>query len=127
VRYAPVVAKSLAKATSWLRPAPTTTKKRRAIALAVAAAADVLQVAVFPAFVEGAVSPFEDVLDAVVAVALVAILGLRWRLAVAIALELVPGMDLFPTWTAVVFSVKVEAPALPAAADASSAGEERVG
>jgi hypothetical protein len=105
----------MVKATSWLRPGNTTTKKRRALALGVAALADVLQLAIFPTFIEGALSPFLDVLDAVVVVALLAILGFRWRIAIALAMELVPGVDLFPTWTAVVLSVKVEEPALPAA------------
>src|SRR4051812_30037573 len=64
-------------ARSWLRPGSTTTKKRRAIALAIAAAADILQVLVFPAFIEGAGSPLDDALDAVVALALLATLGFR--------------------------------------------------
>jgi hypothetical protein len=79
--------------------------KRKAIAFAVAAMADVLQLAVFPAFVEGGASPFEDVLDVGVALILVAVLGFHWRLAFAFALELVPGADLFPTWMAVVASI----------------------
>jgi hypothetical protein len=101
----------LAAARTFLRPGADTTKRRWRMAFAVAAVADVLQIAVFPAFVEGAASPLDDALDAVVAVALLLILGLRFRLAFALALELVPGADLFPTWTAVVASVKVEPPA----------------
>jgi hypothetical protein len=89
-------------------------RKRKALALAIAAAADVLQVVLFPAFIEGAASPFDDALDAVTAVALLIVLGFRWRLAFALAAELVPGVALFPSWTAVVLSVpSAAAPALP--------------
>ena len=85
--------------------------KRKTVAFAIAAAADVLQLAVFPAFSEGAFSPFEDVLDVVVAIALTVTLGFHYRLALAFLLELVPGADLFPTWTAVVMSMPVTATA----------------
>jgi hypothetical protein len=84
--------------------------RRRAVALAVAIAADAIQLVLWPAFAEGAASPFDDALDAVVALVLVAALGFRPRLALALAIELVPGADLFPTWTAVVLSIPVEAP-----------------
>lgn len=85
--------------------------KRKALAFGIAAAADVLQLAIFPAFAEGAASPFEDALDFIVASLLVVTLGFHWRLALAFMLELVPGADLFPTWTAVVMSMPVTAPA----------------
>ena len=64
-------------ARSWLRPGVTTTRRRRAIALGVAAIADVLQIAIFPAFIEGAASPFDDALNAVVVITLLTILDLR--------------------------------------------------
>jgi hypothetical protein len=90
-------------------------KRRKAIALSVALAADLVQLVLWPAFAGGAVSPFDDALDAVVALVLVLTLGFRPRLAFALALELVPGADLFPTWTAVVASIPAEAAAaLPA-------------
>jgi hypothetical protein len=80
-------------------------RRRKRIALAVAAASDVAQMAFFPAFVEGAASPFEIALDVATAIAILVIVGFRWRLAIALAVELVPGADLFPTWTAVVASL----------------------
>ena len=43
------------------------------------------------------------------AVAILAIVGFQWRLAIALAAELVPGVDLFPTWTAVVASLPAHA------------------
>jgi hypothetical protein len=107
-------AAALAPVRSWLRPGPTTSRKRWAIALTIALAADALQLAIWPVFAEGAVSPFDDALDAVVACLLLAVLGFRWRLAIALGMELVPGAALFPTWSAVVASVAVEPKKLPA-------------
>jgi hypothetical protein len=90
------------------------TRRRKALALVIAAAADALQIGLFPLFVEGAASPLDDALDAVTAVLLLIVLGFRWRLALALAAELVPGVALFPNWTAVVISVPSAAPqALP--------------
>jgi hypothetical protein len=87
--------------------APSVSRKRRALALAVAVIADALQIVVWPAFAGGAVSPIDDALDAAVALILLGTLGFSGRLAFAIGLELVPGMDLFPTWSAVVLSMPV--------------------
>src|SRR5689334_9773006 len=81
------------------------TKERKRLALAIAAAADLAQVFFFPLFGEGGLSPLEDALDVFVAVALVALVGFRWRTALAFALELIPGVALFPSWTAVVASL----------------------
>jgi len=88
-----------------VRPVP---KKRKAFAFAVAVAADLVQLVLFPLFASGASSPVDDALDAVVALVLCLTLGFRARLAFALALELVPGADLFPTWTAVVASIPAE-------------------
>jgi hypothetical protein len=85
-------------------------KKRRAVAMCIALAADAIQVVLWPVFAEGAASPFDDALDAVVAIALWLTLGMSWRLAGALALELVPGANLFPTWTAVILTFPSEAP-----------------
>lgn len=93
--------------TAGLFSAKPVSKTRKRIALTVALAADALQIGLMPAFVEGALSPFEDALDAFVAVVLVLTLGFEWRLAVAFALELVPGATLFPTWSAAVLSLPV--------------------
>jgi hypothetical protein len=83
------------------RLAPATRRRKR-IALVVAAAADLIQLALLPLFAEGALSPLDLALDTVVALALVATLGWRWQTAIAFAAELVPGLALFPTWTALV-------------------------
>ena len=90
------------------------TPRRKKIALAIAALGDALQLGFFPAFVEGALSPPDDVLDGVVGVLLLLTLGWKWRLVGALALELVPGVALFPTWTAFVLTIPTEVPAPPA-------------
>jgi hypothetical protein len=46
--------------------------------------------------------PIQWVLDAITAVVLFAVLGFRWPLLPALAIEVVPGLQLFPTWTLVV-------------------------
>ncbi len=90
----------------------TVSRTRKRVALALAAVADLLQLGLFPVFAEGALSIPDDVLDVVVAVALLFTLGFKWRVLAALAIELVPGAALFPTWTAVVLSIPVEAPPL---------------
>jgi hypothetical protein len=94
--------------------------RRKRIALAVAALADAVQLGMFPVFGEGALSVPDDVLDAIVVVALLVALGPRWTLAAALGVELVPGVALFPTWTAFVLTVRSEpapAKALPPATE----------
>jgi hypothetical protein len=91
----------------------TLTRRRKLVALAVAGASDVGQMVFSPAFVEGAGSPFEIALDAVTALVILLIVGFEWRLAFALAAELIPGVDIFPTWTAVVLSLKTVTPSAP--------------
>ncbi|HEY8072550.1 MAG TPA: hypothetical protein VIF62_00525 [Labilithrix sp.] len=85
--------------------------RRKKIALVLAGVADLVQLGWFPVFGEGAVSPADDVLDVVVALVLLVTLGFKWRLAAALAIELVPGATLLPTWTAVVASLPSYDPA----------------
>ena len=68
-----------------------------------AMAADLVQIVVLPAFVEGAGSPFADVLDVVLAVLMTALVGWHWAFAPAFVAELVPFVDLAPTWTIAVW------------------------
>src|SRR5438874_12879060 len=75
------------------------------LAWLVAMAADVVQIVGFPIFVEGAVSPADSALDLVVGFALIRLLGWHWAFLPTLAAELIPGMDLFPTWTAAVWYV----------------------
>jgi len=75
------------------------------MAWAVALAADALQIAAFPLFAEGAISPADSVLDIAVAAILVRLLGWHWAFLPSLLGELMPGLDLFPTWTAAVWYV----------------------
>jgi hypothetical protein len=75
------------------------------LALAVAIAADALQIAAFPFFAEGGMSPADSLLDLMVAFALIRLLGWHWAFLPTLATELIPGADLFPTWTAAVWFV----------------------
>ena len=67
--------------------------------------ADVLQLAVFPFFVEGAESPADDVLDLGIAAVLVRLLGWHWELLPSFVAKLVPGVDLVPFWTLAVANI----------------------
>jgi hypothetical protein len=58
--------------------------------LAVAVAADSLEAAMPPAWV---------IIDAFTTLAFFLIWGLRWEIAVVLLPELVPGMNVFPSWT----------------------------
>ena len=76
---------------------------RRRAAWAVAVGADLLQMAFFPLFAEGFASPAADILDVAVAGLLWYLLGFHWALLPAAAAEVVPFVDLAPTWTATGF------------------------
>jgi hypothetical protein len=71
----------------------------------IALAADALQLAVIPLFVEGALSPVDAVLDLGVGILLVRLLGWHWAFLPTLLIEALPGADLFPTWTTAVFFV----------------------
>jgi hypothetical protein len=75
------------------------------LAWLVAMVADALQITVLPFFVEGGFSPADVALDAFVAITLIRLLGWHWAFLPTMMAELVPGFDLFPTWTAAVFYV----------------------
>jgi hypothetical protein len=79
--------------------------KRPLAALAVAVVGDAVQLVLAPLFGEGFASPLNDALDVAIAGALVWLLGFHWALLPAAATELVPGVDLAPTWTASVLFI----------------------
>ena len=85
------------------------------LAWLIALGADAVQLAVLPLFVEGALSPVDTILDAVVAVTLVRLLGWHWAFLPTLLIEALPGADLFPTWTAAVYFVtrQMHAPGEP--------------
>jgi hypothetical protein len=92
---------------------PVLTPRRKKVALAIAAVADALQLGLFPVFSGGVLSIPDDALDLAVAAALIATVGFEWRLVIALGIELVPGVALFPTWTAMVATLPTDAAAPP--------------
>ena len=74
-------------------------------AMVLAVIADALRIVIFPLFVEGALSPADDVLDFGVAALLVHLLGWHWEFLPSFLAKLVPGVDLVPFWTMAVASV----------------------
>jgi hypothetical protein len=76
---------------------------RAGLAFAVAMAADCVQWVLMPLFFAGAVSPWNDALDVLVAVFLVRLLGWHWAFLPTFVVELVPLVDLVPTWTLAVW------------------------
>jgi len=71
----------------------------------VALAADGIQILLFPFFAEGALSPVDPLVDLAAAALLTRLLGWHWAFLPTLFAEMVPGLDLFPTWTAAVFYV----------------------
>jgi hypothetical protein len=74
-------------------------------AMLLAVVADALQLIVFPLFVEGALSPADDVLDFGVGAMMVHLLGWHWEFLPSFLAKLVPGVDLVPFWTLAVANV----------------------
>jgi hypothetical protein len=74
-------------------------------AMLVAIAADVLEMVVFPLFVEGFDSPVGDIMDLLIGGVLTWLLGWHWEFAPSFLAKLVPGVDLVPLWTLAVFNV----------------------
>jgi hypothetical protein len=104
-------------------------RRRVLSARIIAVLADALQLGLMPLFAGGAPEGADAVLDVAVGAAMVALLGWHWAFLPAFAVELLPGVDLAPTWTIAVFlvtrrmgqagssppSVSVEPPLLPPA------------
>jgi hypothetical protein len=104
--------------------------RRRVLAARVlAVTADALQLGLMPLFAGGAPTGFDAVLDVAVGIAMIALVGWHWAFLPAFALELVPAVDLAPTWTIAVFlatrktgaavppipATRIDPPALPPA------------
>ena len=74
-------------------------------AMVLAIVADALQIVVFPVFVEGAISPADDILDLGIGAAMISLLGWHWEFLPSFLAKLVPGVDLVPFWTLAVANV----------------------
>lgn len=95
---------------AWRRPgAPLR------IAWGIAIAADVIQW-VFPyVFALGPFTPVDAALDVIVMLALTRLLGWHWAFVPTFAVELLPFIDLAPTWTAAVWIASRRRPPGPPA------------
>jgi len=80
-------------------------RRERRLAWLVALSADAIQILALPLFSAGGASPFDAVTDVAAGVLLSKLLGWHWAFLPAAIAELVPGLDLFPTWTAAVLFV----------------------
>ena len=79
--------------------------RRKLLARWVAVAADLLQIVIFPAFFPGILSPLNGALDVVVGFAMILMLGWHVAFLPTFVAELIPFVDLFPTWTLAVLYV----------------------
>lgn len=82
-------------------PDPRLATVRRAWIVAIVT--DVVQWVLWPLFTVGGVTPFDDIVDIVVAVIMIRLLGWHWAFLPAFVAEIIPGVSLVPTWTAAVF------------------------
>jgi hypothetical protein len=84
-------------------PGPRTTF---ALAFAIAIAADIVQLVLFPLFLRGFLSPLDDLLDIAVGLAMVRLLGWHWAFLPSFMGKLVPILDELPCWTLAVLFVR---------------------
>jgi len=77
--------------------------RRRRAALLIAIAADVTQWVALPLVAWGAASPVNDALDVVVAVVMIRLVGFHWAFLPTFVVELLPFVDLVPSWTVAVW------------------------
>jgi hypothetical protein len=76
------------------------------LALALAVAADLVQIVLFPLFMRGFLSPFDDLLDVLVCLAMVRLLGWHWAFLPSFLGKIVPILDELPCWTLAVLFVR---------------------
>jgi hypothetical protein len=88
-------------------------------AMILAIVADALQIVVFPVFVEGAISPADDILDLGIGAAMINLLGWHWEFLPSFLAKLVPGVDLVPFWTLAVANVYRKSKRMAATAEES--------
>ena len=80
-------------------------RRRIWLARALALAADFLQIVALPMFGPGLASPFDEILDLAIGVVMVRLLGWHVAFMPTFLVELVPFVDVFPTWTLAVLFV----------------------
>lgn len=84
-------------------PRPSPSRGRIRAARLIAIAADAIQIAILPAFAGGVFSIVNNVLDVAVAILMVGLVGWHFAFLPSFVAELVPGLDLVPTWTLAVW------------------------
>lgn len=109
-----------------MRPGTTPLKIR--LAWAVAVGIDALQVFLLPATVEGGFSPVEVFLDVLAMGLLWALLGWSWAFLPSFVMELVPFIDITPTWTlAVLVATRGGRSAVPVPGEGPDLGHHDAG
>ncbi len=90
--------------------------RRVLAARVIAVLADAVQLGLMPLFAGGAPTGFDAVLDVVVGATMIALVGWHWAFLPAFAAELLPVVDLAPTWTLAVFLAtrRTKGPSIPA-------------
>ena len=91
-------------------------------AMVLAIVADLLQIAVFPFFIEGVESPVDDIVDLSIGGILTWLLGWHWEFLPSFLGKLVPGVDMVPFWTLAVANVYRKSKPRIAGAQAQPAG-----
>ncbi|HEY7863456.1 MAG TPA: hypothetical protein VIE39_07350 [Thermoanaerobaculia bacterium] len=76
-----------------------------------AVAADFLQIVALPFFLPGVASPWNNALDVGVAILMTRLVGWHWAFLPGFFAEMVPGLNIVPTWTAAVFYATRHMPA----------------
>ena len=79
--------------------APILTKKRVWAARIIAIGADAMQFGIFPLFAEGFASPLNMITDVVVAIVMTLLVGFHISFVPSFLIEMLPMIDLAPTWT----------------------------
>ncbi|HEX4934248.1 MAG TPA: hypothetical protein VFV33_13755 [Gemmatimonadaceae bacterium] len=91
----------------------TVSRNRILVARVLAVVADAVQLGLWPLFVGGATSPVNDVLDVAVGAVMVWLVGWHWVFIPSFAAELIPFVDMAPTWTVAVMIATRGAVAAP--------------
>lgn len=97
--YLPGVPLLLVVPLDMFSPRTPLSRKRVLAARATAVVADAVQLGLLPLFIQGAASPLNDALDVAVGAGMVALVGWHWVFLPTFVTELLPFVDLAPTWT----------------------------
>ena len=104
-----------------------TSRKRILAARAIAVVADAIQLGLLPLFVEGAASPLNNALDVVIGAAMIGLVGWNWVFLPTFVAELIPFVDIAPTWTVAALIATRKRPVDSLPADAGEKPRSLVG